>query len=94
MELQISRSVCAKVPAEGILQGEASGNRKDPAAAMRMERGKSNRSKSMSGPHSYVRRDTAEDFGIKLYGIPILPFAWNWKERFGLYAQKSVANWP
>ena len=69
MELQIPYRICAEISPESVLEGKTSGSRENSAAAVRMERGKDNRGRSVPGSHPSIRGDTAKDVGIKLYGV-------------------------
>ena len=69
MELQISHSVCAEVPAQSILQGETSSSRENITATMRVERRKNYRGRGMPKPHPSVCGDTTEDFRVTLHGV-------------------------
>ena len=83
MELQIPHCICAKISEESILQGETFDDRKNPAAVMRMEGRKDNRSRSMPRPYPPIRRNTAKDFGIRVYGVPQGKSAAMMYEQFG-----------
>ena len=70
MELQISYSICAEISQESILQREMERDRKIPLTVMRVEGSKDNRSRSVLRSYPSIRRDTAENVGIELYGLP------------------------
>ena len=70
MELQISYRVCAKIPEKGILQRETTGRGKDPERAVRVEKDKNSRGRSVPGPCAYALGDTAEILRFKFRGIP------------------------
>ena len=71
MELQISFRVCAKIPDKGILQRETTGSGKDPERAVRVEKDKNSRGRSVPGPCAYALGDTAEILRFKFRGIPV-----------------------
>ena len=69
MELQISYRVCAKIPEKGILQREMTGSGKDPERAVRVEKDKNSRGRSVPGPCAYALGDTAEILRFKFVGF-------------------------
>ena len=69
MELQIPHRIRAEVSTQGVLLRKKSSSRKNSATAMRMERRKSNCGRSVPRPYPSIRRDTAKDCSIKLYGV-------------------------
>ena len=70
MELQVPYSVCTEVPTKSILWREEGSDRENTETAMRMERGKDSRGRSMSGSYPHAGIDTTKDSGNKLYDIP------------------------
>jgi len=70
MELQVSRSICAEVPAESILWGQATGSGRDIKRTVQMEGSNDNNGGGVSGPYTYAIRNTAKDKCIGIYGVP------------------------
>ena len=68
--MQISYRVCAKIPEKGILQRETTESGKDPERAVRVEKDKNSRGRSVPGPCAYALGDTAEILRFKFRGIP------------------------
>lgn len=69
MELQISHSICSKVPQESILQGEEGRGRENTEDTLRVEEDKDRRSGGVPGPCTYAAGDTAKGIDIKLHGV-------------------------
>ncbi len=69
MELQVPHSICTPIPQKGILWYKEAGDKADIEAALQLVRSNITGSRGMSGSYPHARRDTAEAFGIILYGV-------------------------
>lgn len=67
--MQISYRICAEISSPDNLWKDKAGYRTDATEAMRIQRGRNNRSRSMPRPYSHARIDTAEVQRIASYGI-------------------------
>ena len=58
-----------KIPAESVLPREESSNRENTATVMRVERSQDNRSGSVPGTHTSIRRNSPQNIGVGIYGV-------------------------
>lgn len=61
--------ICTKIPAESVLPREESSNRENTATVMRVERSQDNRSGSVPGTHTSIRRNSPKNIGVGIYGV-------------------------
>ena len=69
MDMQISHSICAEEPTERDIRTVKERHRRDIEKAMRTERGRNNRGRSMSRPHTYARENPTPYKYSTNYGI-------------------------
>ena len=62
--------ICTKIPAESVLPREEGSNRENTATVMRVERSQDNRSGSVPGTHTSIRRNSPPKYRCRdLWGI-------------------------
>ena len=69
MELQISHSVCAEIPAAGVFRRKTPGNQRNIKAVMSMERSRNHRGRSVSRSYTYAGEYPAQNERFGVYGV-------------------------